>query len=88
MEESSFAQLDTIQSSGWYVVGLSPQCNIEDVVNVKIATQNDSLPKTRYNLDELKDLESRLILITSSKAEAWDKVNLYTDVSIKISKCT
>lgn len=84
MEESSFAQLDTIQSNGLYVVGLSPQCNIEDVVNVKIITPNESLPKMRYSLDELKDLESRLILITSSKAKDRDKVDQYTDVSTKL----
>eukprot|EP00731_Ephydatia_muelleri_P007093 Em0003g1341a len=54
-------------------------CNIEDVVNVKIITPNESLPKMRYSLDELKDLESRLILITSSKAKDRDKVDQYTD---------
>ena len=57
---------------------------MEDVVNVKIITRNDSLPKMRYNLDELKDLESRLILITSCKAKDRDKVDLYTDVSNKV----
>ena len=39
------------------------------------------VPKKKYNLDELRDLESKLVLITNSKAENRQAVDHFTNVS-------
>ena len=39
------------------------------------------LTKEKYNLEELRDLESKLVLITGSKAENRAEVETFVDVS-------
>ena len=40
-----------------------------------------------YTLDELKDLESKLVLITGSKDEKREKVDGFLDVSVFCYNC-
>ena len=48
---------------------------------MKLNTPKDKVLKTFYNLDELRDLESKLVLITGSKAENRTEVDHYLNVS-------
>ena len=55
--------------------------NIHDVIEMKLEEQEKRLPKLKYTLDELRDLESKLVLITSNNAENRKEVDLFLKVS-------
>ena len=88
VENSSFRQLENIQLYGLYSVGVQAngyqcqriQLDIRDVIHLSIATDDVSLVKMEYNLDELRDLESRLILVTSCDAKDRKNVDLFLHV--------
>lgn len=48
---------------------------------MKLEEQEKRLPKLKYTLDELRDLESKLVLITSNNAENRKEVDLFLKVS-------
>ena len=48
---------------------------------MKLEERDKRLPKHKYTLDELRDLESKLVLITSSNAENRKEVDLFLNVS-------
>ena len=48
---------------------------------MKLEEQEKRLPKHKYTLDELRDLESKLVLITSNNAENRKEVDLFLKVS-------
>lgn len=85
VEESSFRQLENIQLYGEYSVSVTDlyhcsQSCIQDVVHLNLSTDNPSVVKALYSLDELRDLESRLILVTSCDAKNREKVDLFIHV--------
>jgi hypothetical protein len=70
---------------GIYQIGVASQSklpqDIHDVIFVKLNLPKDKVLKMFYNLDELRDLESKLVLITGSKAEYRTEVDHYLNVS-------
>ena len=69
---------------GCYKVGFNvgqPFHDIHDMIQLKLVNTPKQLPKTSYSLNELRDLESKLVLITGSKAENRNRVDKYLDVS-------
>ncbi len=83
-EVTSFGQMDNIFQYGCYIVG-SAKSHIcqqyHEVIRLALKARDKPLTKTSYNLEELRDLESKLVLITGSKAENRAKVDIFIDVS-------
>jgi heptaprenylglyceryl phosphate synthase len=69
---------------GVYQVGIASESklsqNIHDIIFVKLNPGDKILAKTFYNLDELRDLESKLVLITGSKTAIRTEVDHYSNV--------
>ena len=84
VEVTSYGQMDSIFQYGCYAVGSgrSTVCkNYQEVISLSLKERDKRLSKKRYNLDELRDLESKLVLITGSKAKNRAKVDTFIDVS-------
>ena len=78
--------MKNILKNGCYFIG-SSRPNIRqksnEVVRLKLTEKDreSRIVKKKYNLEELHDLESKLVLITGSKAEYRKEVELFLDVS-------
>ena len=82
VKETSFGQMDACIKYGKYRVGESGDTiatNVADIVILAVETK----PARKYTLDELKDLESKLVLITGSRDCKREKVDGFLDVSIE-----
>lgn len=54
---------------------------INDMITMKLTETEKLLPKSNYNLEDLRDLESKLVLITGSKAKNRTEVDFFLNVS-------
>ena len=84
VEVTSFGQMNNIFQYGCYTVGSSKSkiCqNYHEVIHLSLKERRKRLTKKNYNLEELRDLESKLVLITGSKAENRASVDTFIDVS-------
>lgn len=83
MEVTSYGQMRNILNYGRYQVGVTiqstPVHSIHDLISLKLVVRDKKF-KTLYNLDDLRDLESKLVLITGSKAENRTEVDHYLNV--------
>ena len=81
---TSFGQMNNILKYGRYIIAGKRDMamhSIHDVISLTLLPQNgEKLLKTNYSLDELRDLESKLVLITGSKAENRTSVEQFLDV--------
>ena len=89
VEQSSFKQLEHIRSNGQYSVIAATKrsfsrLQIKDVVFLNILPEEEYAIKRQYTLDELRDLESRLILITSKEAENRNHVDRFIHVRLML----
>jgi hypothetical protein len=84
VEVTSFGQMNNIQICGEYAVGGKrdeAMDIIHDVIHLTLTPQpGKKLLRTSYSLDELRDLESKLVLITGSKAENRAAVDQFLNV--------
>ena len=84
VEVTSFGQMDNIQKYGCYTVTGKRDVtihSIHDVIQLTLTPPaGTKLLKKSYSLDELRDLESKLVLITGSKAENRAAVEQFLDV--------
>ena len=84
VEVTSFGQMRNIITYGWYKVGSRDGQvvhSIHDMIQLKLKNTPKQLSKSSYTLDELRDLESKLVLITGSKAENRKEVDQFLNVS-------
>ena len=84
VEVTSFGKMRNILAYGWYRVGshnIQAVYSIQDMIYLKIENAGKQLPKTSFSLDDLRDLESKLVLITGSKAENRKEVDQFLNVS-------
>ena len=90
VEVTSIGQLNNIQKYGCYTISSGDKSfqAIHDVIEMKLKEQEKRLPKHKYTLDELRDLESKLVLITSNNAENRKEVDLFLKVSHFVIACT
>ena len=87
VEVTSFGQMNNILSYGCYIVGRvrgKTAHSIHDIISVKLEERDKPLSKKSYSLDELRDLESKLVLITGSKAENRAEVEKFLNVRKQI----
>ena len=83
VEVTSFGQMKNILCYGCYTVGGEQGKtvhSIHDIIHLKLEGRDKQLSKKGYSLDELRDLESKLVLITGSKAENRAEMEQFLDV--------
>ena len=84
-ETQESVEMRNILRYGIYQVGVGSQSklpqNIHEVIFVRLNPPDDKVLKTIYNFDELRDLGSKLVLITGCKAENKMEVDHYLNVS-------
>ena len=84
MEESSIGQMENIIEYGCYKIGsgIYQLCQSSShIVKLSLEEGGRRLSKRIYTLDDLKDLESKLVLITGSRAENRKQVDQFLNVS-------
>jgi hypothetical protein len=91
VEVTSIGQMRNILKYGHYQVGVTiqskPVHTIHDLISLKLIVRDKKLSKISYSLDDLRDLESKLVLITGSKTESRYQVDHYLDVCVIIYPC-
>ena len=84
VETTSYGQMTNILKYGTYRVGFKKNAQtVHDLITVTLTQRYQKLIKTRYTLDELRDLESKLVLICGNKADARAEVDHYLNVCAK-----
>ena len=84
VEITSIDQMTNNLKYGCYLIASSNpgKCQTShEVIRLELQEREQRLVKKHCNLEELRDLESKLVLITGNKAEHKDQVNLFLDVS-------
>ena len=84
VEVTSFGQMNNIFQYGCYTIGSNKAqiCHsYHEVIHLSLKEREKRLTKKNYNLEELRDLESKLVLITGSRAENRKHVDVFIDVS-------
>lgn len=85
VEVTAYGQMDNIFEYGCYRIGMKELriCKSHNEVIYLALKENREkrLAKKKYNLEELRDLESKLVLITGRNAEKRKRVELFLDVS-------
>ena len=84
VEVTSFGKMKSILTYGRYRVGSkSTQTvhSIHDILHLKLESTGKQLTQSNFSLDDLRDLESKLVLITGSKAENRKEVYQFLNVS-------
>ena len=68
---------------GCYRVGASGTVavqSVHDLVSMRLEERDKKILKKAYNLDELRDLESKLVLICGNKEESRTEVDHFLNV--------
>ena len=76
--------MNNILCYGHYIIGGvkgKTVHSIHDVIHLKLEKSGRQFSKKSYSLDELRDLESKLVLITGSNAKNREQVEQYLNVS-------
>ena len=88
MEETYIGQMKNINNYGCYIVGCHaemPCSKLSDIVQMDLQKCPMTLPQQKYTIDELKHLESKLVLIMGNKSD--DKEH-FGEVSLsKYGRC-
>ena len=81
---NSYGEMNNILKHGTYRIGSQSTSVVKHLCNVitlKLNTTDRKITKRHYSFVELQDLESKLVLITGSKAKNRNEVDLFLDVS-------
>ncbi|XP_064403130.1 E3 ubiquitin-protein ligase RNF213-like isoform X2 [Halichondria panicea] len=79
VETTSYGQMSNILKYGTYRVGFKKNAQtVHDLISVTLSRQK--VVKWKYSLDELRDLESKLVLICGNKAENRAEVDDYLNL--------
>ena len=86
MEVTSFGQMRNINELGHYTVGSTKRgisTNRAEVIHLRLVETSGMkrLPKVHYTLDDLRDLESKLVLITGRESQERNEVDQFLHVS-------
>ena len=88
VEITSFGQMRNIITYGSYEIGTSIKgilTSRSSAIHLRLRQSNTKrIHKLEYTLDEVRDLESKLVLITGRESEERQKVDLFLDVSHKL----
>ena len=84
VEKSSFDKMKNIKHYGYYTIGShisDVHTKLKDVIRLDLKQRDKQLTQLKYSLDELRDLESKLVLITGQESKEREDVDLFMDVS-------
>lgn len=84
---TSYGEMSSILKYGTYTIGSDSQSvvtRLHDIITLKLNTTDKRITKKQYSFVELQDLESKLVLITGSKAKNRKEVDLFLDVSTMV----
>ena len=84
VETTSYGQMRNILKFGRFNIGKATgpsSFTIHSLVHMKLISKDKDLSKKMYTLDELRDLESKLVLICGDKADARTEVDHFLNVS-------
>ncbi len=88
VKTTSYVQMSNILKYGTYRVGFKKNAQtVQDLISVTLSRRCQNVVKRKYSLDELRDLESKLVLICGNKAENRAEVDHYLNVSRETSMC-
>ena len=86
VEKSSFGQMYNIKRYGCYTVGSSTEfthSKPSELIRMDLEQRDKPLAQHKYTMDELRDLESKLVLITGR--ESLERTDV--DHFLKVSHC-
>ena len=86
VEVTSFGKMRNVLRYGHYRVGFNSTQTVQsihDMIHLNLVSTGKQLPQTNFSLDDLRDLESKLVLITGSKSENRKEVDQFLNVSHK-----
>ena len=91
VEVTSFSLMKVINGNGLYTIGSFDSTinrSLQDVIHLELSETDKHTTQATYALDELRDLESKLVLITGSESEGdlRDGVEQYTQVCVCVSE--
>ena len=84
VQVSSFVKMKSILTYGHYRVGAKTTQtvhSIHDMIHLELEDTGKQLPQNNFSLGDLRDLESKLVLITGSKSENRKEVDQFLNVS-------
>ena len=76
--------MKNIKKYGYYTIGSQKSdvhTKLKDVIRLDLEERDKQLTQKRYTLDDLRDLESKLVLITSQESEESREVEFFMKVS-------
>ena len=85
VEVTSYGQMNNIYRYGSYTIGSCMKgvhTNQSQVIRLELTETDKSLPKKNYSLDDLSDLESKLVLITGRDSSEADEVQVFLQVCV------
>ena len=84
VEGTSYGQMDNIFKYGCYTIGIWKPVickSHREVIHLTLKVNKEKqLVKRKYNLEEVRDLESKLVFITGRDANNRKMVELFIDV--------
>ncbi|XP_019853235.1 PREDICTED: E3 ubiquitin-protein ligase RNF213-like [Amphimedon queenslandica] len=83
VENSSFGQMNNITKYGIYTVGShakGAQLKPSELIKMHLEQRDKPLAQLKYSLDELRDLESKLVLITGRESKERANVDYFLKV--------
>ena len=84
VEVTSFGKMRNVLRYGHYRVGSDSAQTVQsipDMIHLKLESTGKQLPQTNFCLDDIRDLESKLVLITGSKSKNRKEVDQFLNVS-------
>ena len=85
VEKTSFGQMRNINQYGRYEIGSKGKGILfsrSEAIHLKLRqSRRKKIAKLQYTLNELRDLESKLVLITGRESKERKEVDVFLDVS-------
>ena len=85
MEKTSFGQMRNINQYGRYEIGSLKKGILfgrSETIHLELRhSKQKKIAKLQYTLNELRDLESKLVLITGRESKERKEVDVFLDVS-------
>ena len=87
VEKSSFSKMKSIKKYGTYTIGSRASgviATMAEAIHLNLQSPDVNLPQNKYSLEELRDLESKLVLITGRESKERESVDQFLNVRIYI----
>ena len=83
IEVAAIARVNDVNEWGEYIICSSEQLSLSDIGDaIKLKILRSQAVKTEYSLDDLRDLESKLVLITGKQTAGKSEADKFLNVCI------